>query len=225
MDCIQALNAIATNRSITIHWIRSHSDSMGNQMADSLAKSGANSPAHGPEPFLGLKEKQCREICNSWVEKCVKERWRYTNSCSHTKEFISSPQANLTNKLLTLSKMEMSYTISIITGHIRLNDYLRKIGVRDDPDCDLCGRANENAIHFLCNCPSLGHIRRGIFNMNPLTPNEVMTSHIRSIFLFVKQSGRFPVLRNHQTISQNVEQGVGGAVLNTDQPLHQFAQE
>lgn len=53
-----------------------------------------------------------------------------------------------------------------------------------------------------------------------------MTSHIGNIFNFVQRSGSFPSIRNqYQTNSQIVEHGEDGAVLNTAQPIHHFAQE
>lgn len=143
----------------------------------------------------------------------MNERWRGTNTCSHTKEFVSTPQERLANNLLTLNKLELSYTIGIITGHIRLNAYLNKIGVRDDPDCDQCGRAAESATHFLCNCPGLSSLRRRIFKHNFLTPGEVMTYSIRSIINFTKQSGRFPAMaQSSPSNSLTIGHGNGGSV-------------
>lgn len=49
-----------------------------------------------------------------------------------------------------------SINTGILTGHIRLNS---NIGLRDDPDCDLCGRDRESAAHFLCNCTGFSSIR------------------------------------------------------------------
>lgn len=80
--------------------------------------------------------------------------------------------------------------------------YLTSGELKDDPDCDLCGGANESAIHFLCNCSSLSRIRRENSKLNLLTPNEVMASHIRNIFVFVKQSGSFPSIRNQYQTNQ-----------------------
>lgn len=218
MDCCEALNKLAQNRHTTLIWIKGHSDSLGNLKADLLAKRGASNPTPGPEPFLSLKEKKCREICDSWSSNMSRDRWRSANTCSHTKEFVAFPQKELTNKLLTLNKLDMSITISIITGHIRLNAYLNKIGIRDDPDCDYCGRAPESAKHFLCACTGLSHLRNLIFNKEFLSPDEVMSFHAACIANFVKQSGRFQTLASRHPSTHTHRQVDGGTAINTITP-------
>lgn len=113
----------------------------------------------------------------------------------------------------------MSYTVATLTGHIRLNSYLRRVGIRDDPGCNYCGRTEESAKHFLCDCTELSHIRREVYNCDSLTPDEVMKSNIRNIFNFVKRSGRFPTQgTNYQTHSQNRLRD-RGVELNFTQPM------
>ena len=117
----------------------------------------------GPEPFLPICEKKCRSICNTWLKENVRTRWNGTTQCSITRSFMASPNDKTTSQLLSLDKLRFSYIVGVLTGHIRLNAYLRRIQVRDDPDCDFCGRGEETSLHFLCNCPALSHIRRNIF--------------------------------------------------------------
>lgn len=195
LECVKCIMEIAERRQVTITWTPAHTNVIGNLKADALAKMGAHLNVSGTEPFLPIKEKQCRTSCNRWMQDSLNERWRFTNTCSQTKQFIVSPSEKLTKKLLSLNKMELSVITGILSGHIRLNGYLRRIGIRDDPDCNFCGLSEESAIHFLCNCPNLSHIRQAIFGLNMLTPNEVMIQPVRKIYSFVRQTGRFPSLR------------------------------
>ena len=187
---------------MTLLWSPAHSRIDGNEKADALAKRGTLSKMYGPEPFLPLCEKKCRFICNTWLQESIKRRWNGTIQCSNTRSFMASPSAKTASQLLSLDKLRFSYTVGILTGHIRLNAYLKRIQVRDDPDCDFCGRGEETSIHFLCNCPSLSHIRRTIFGLDMLTPNEVFNFHISKIYDFVYKSGRFASLRSGHTADQ-----------------------
>lgn len=223
MDCIRALVNLCQNRDITLKWVQGHSNNEGNLKADKLAKAGAADPAMGQEPFLGWKERKCRAICDSWVKKCMDERWRYANSCRHTKEFVESPNEKITNKLLTLDKIDMSYTVSIITGNIRLNKYLNTIGVRDDPDCDYCGRDVESAKHFLCECTGFNQLRKDIFDNFQLSPKDTLDLPVRSIATFVKRSGRF-ALSTPNPSSQNNRQGNGLRAINAPHPTNSIVE-
>lgn len=175
---------------------------MGNVKADLLAKRGANTTAYGPEPFFPITEKRCRTVCNNEMNESMGQRWRAIDSASHTKKFIPAPSVQLTDQFLNLTKLEISVTVGILTGHIRLNKYLKTIGVRDDPDCEYCGETEESAQHFLCDCTALSQHRKVIYNKNTLLPNEVMSTSLKKIVHFVRRSGRFPSLGNYQIQTQ-----------------------
>lgn len=73
IECVQALTAIANTREVTLIWTRGHSTNTSNISADALAKVGASTVIQGPEPFLGLKDKFCRSICESWAQNSMNE--------------------------------------------------------------------------------------------------------------------------------------------------------
>jgi ribonuclease HI len=200
MDCINALTGIATYNEITLIWTPAHSSILGNEKADLLAKRGSTLVAYGPEPFFPITEKRCRSICSKWLNEKLVQQWRVTDRSLHTKNFISTPSVKLTEQFLKLTKLEFSITIGILTDHFGLNKYLKRIGVRDDPDCEHCGRAEESARHFLCECTALNHHRRAVYNKDYIQPDEIMSNSLHKIACFVKRSGRFPALGNGQIL-------------------------
>lgn len=191
IECQNVIKEITERRNLTLSWVPSHSNIVGNLKADALAKKGAIDVTHGPEPFLPLAEKRCREVCENWLSTQLKEIWIFDGNAA-TKRFVLTPNPKLTQQLLRLSKLKMSSTIGILTGHIMLNAYLKRFGFRDDPDCNFCGRSEETSTHFLCNCPALSNIRGQIFGLDFLTPSEIGSQHVGKIFSFIKRSGRFP---------------------------------
>jgi len=192
---------------------------VGIVLADTLSRRGSSLKTYEPEPFLPLGEKKCRSICNTWLRAGIDQKWRSTTKCSITRSIITSPSDKIASQLLSLDKLRLSYTMGILTGHIRLNAYLKRIQVRDDPDCDCCGRSEETSLHFLCNCPGLSHIRRSVFGLNMLTSNEVESFHLSKIFKFFQKSNRFPSLRsNSADNTQITRQTSRGNVQNALSP-------
>lgn len=110
------------------------------------------------------------------------------------KSFVISSDERITKQLPNMDKLKVSYIVGILTGHIRLNAYLKRFGIRDDPDCEFNGRVEESAIHFLCNCQTLSQLRRRVYGHSFLSPGEVMAAPLHSIFDFTRQSGQFPSL-------------------------------
>lgn len=74
MDCIKALTEISQNNDITIIWTPAHSNILGNERADLLAKKGAIMVAYGPKPFFPITEKKCRAVCNNQLNEKVLQR-------------------------------------------------------------------------------------------------------------------------------------------------------
>lgn len=220
LECIRMLTELARGREVTLIWVPAHSNIEGNIRADALAKLGTK--LHGPVQQPLITERLCRSTCNKWTKEVIAQRWQGTNMCRQAKQFVTSPNCKLADQLLTLDKLKMSVTIGILTGHIRLNAHLNKIGVRDDPDCDRCGGGAESAMHFLCECPGFSSIRKEIYEKDFLTPNEVMSVHINKIYHFVHRSGRFPTLGSRPITSQNFTgRGANPATLNVAAISHQ----
>ncbi|XP_055842324.1 uncharacterized protein LOC129909275 [Episyrphus balteatus] len=56
LECIGKLNELGKINKVTLHWVPGHVGVQGNEEADSLAKTGANSPLMGPESYCGIGE-------------------------------------------------------------------------------------------------------------------------------------------------------------------------
>lgn len=190
-ECVETLEIIARRRPIKVLWVPSHSNIVGNEIADNLAKMGARTIAAGPEPFLPLEEKHIRTNSELWLQSQIPLKWVNMNTCNHTKKFLTRPSEAFSQKLLSLNKKDMRIVIGIITGHVRLNAHLSRMGIRADPDCDHCSHLEETAFHFLCECTGFTRTRRRIFGNEAITSNDVMSKPLSKIIAFVQQSERF----------------------------------
>lgn len=118
IECNKMLTEIAQLREVSIIWVPAHSNIEGNVRADALAKMGASQIASGPEPFLPINEKRCRNACNRWLQERSNERWHATTTCSHARTLVLKPNTKFATQLLNMDKRHLSLTVGIITGHI-----------------------------------------------------------------------------------------------------------
>lgn len=68
-EYVETLEIIARRRPIKIY--PSHSNIVGNDIADNLAKMGARTIAAGPEPFLPLDEEHVRNSIELWIQSQI----------------------------------------------------------------------------------------------------------------------------------------------------------
>ena len=73
---------------------------------------------------------------------------------------MEGPQQSRANKLLSMSRQQLSVVISLLKGHLGLYGHLHKIGKDINPSC------NEIVEHLLCECESLTISRGRIFGQS-----------------------------------------------------------
>jgi hypothetical protein len=69
----------------------------------------------------------------------------------------------------------------LFTGHCHLNGHLFKLGLTEDPTCERCLEEDESAIHILCDCEAIAHLRfrhLGQFFMEPIDFYEALISKV-----------------------------------------------
>ena len=74
-DCLNLLNTLGNLNIVTLGWIPGHEGHEGNEMADDLAKQGANMQLTGPEPFCGLTKGHINEFLRKWEERKLAAHW------------------------------------------------------------------------------------------------------------------------------------------------------
>lgn len=166
--CIRELNILASHRRVTLLWTPSKSGIDGNCRADRLAKLGAAQDTITPTVALPSLYELARKTNDRWIYEQAKLSWNPTQTAYNTRQLLNEVNVEITRKLLSLKKAELRITIGVITGHIGLNKYKSRIGLRDDPDCDRCHLGEEIGIHFLCECPAWRSIKENTFGQSTL---------------------------------------------------------
>ena len=91
---IKNLNILGKDNNVTAAWTPGHTGILGNEKADTLAKSGSALNCSGPEPFISMSYASCRAAIKDWSVKRWKTSWIERKDCLRTKENVgwASPQ-------------------------------------------------------------------------------------------------------------------------------------
>ena len=187
IDCINSLNQLARTNKVNIVWVPAHSGIYGNEIADKVAKFAARETTSVASTCIDVVRSHARTVNNEWLLKKTRQTWSATQTCAHTKCFITDVHPAVTKQILNMSKNEIRIITGIITGHCKLNSHLAKIGLRDDPDCDLCGTERETAKHILFDCLALTSIRQQVFGRSALAPTDICNFPLYKVVDFYKK--------------------------------------
>lgn len=182
LKCIKMLEQLAASNKVDIIWIPAHSGIYGNETADKIARFAANESIFSVEPHIMADNQQARATNDNWLLRETNLSWAATQGCEHTKCFIEQTTPALTKQILSMSKQNARIVTGILTGHCKLNSHLAKIGLRDDPDCDLCGHSRETAKHILCECKALATVREQIYGCSTIEPRQICRFPLQNDF-------------------------------------------
>jgi hypothetical protein len=78
------------------------------------------------------------------------ECWKSSKDCKHSKALMEGPQQSRANKLLSMSRQQLSVVIDLLTGYLG-----HKIEKEINPLCKRCLNGKETVEHLLSECESL----------------------------------------------------------------------
>ena len=129
-------------------------DIVGNEKADEEAKKAALEKLREEQapPHHKLKAAQVTKI-NDDINTAARKTWNNGKGNARQHRKLTRPRRLKTGTRLYdgLSRKQSANLIRLRTGHCRLNKYLNRCNIIEDPTCD-CGRGIENVKHFLLLC-------------------------------------------------------------------------
>ena len=187
LECKETLNQLAQTNKININWIPGHQGQLGNEVADRLAKRGADLMIEGPEPIIPAATANIKQFVKQWAEKTHQKKWERRKDCRQSKIFVEQVQNKIWKTIVRqcFSRKETRWITQIMTGHACLNRQLFIMKLEDSPTCDFCEEGEESSMHFLGECPYFSRIRHDIFgiyffnNFNNIDPSKIL-KYIRS---------------------------------------------
>jgi ribonuclease HI len=155
--------------SLTLQWTAGHKGILGNELADMEAKcaaEGLTSDATLLPPHLkrmlatnasAVKQKYNHELKQRWINE-----WRSSKRGQvMLKIDDSSPSPRFLHAISNpdLSHKSASLISQLLTMHIPLNKYLKRIKKVNSARCPSCGTSPETVRHFLLKCPGYAYER------------------------------------------------------------------
>jgi ribonuclease HI len=167
MECRKLLNQLGARNSLKICWIRAHASHAGNEMADRLAKMGANQTI-GPARFkyyeaIASTNQSLIARCNQkWQARWDEDPTKYMQSKCFI-QTVSKNTSKFNNMLKNSNRQVIGRLIQFITGHCTLKFHANKQNSLLDPQCRRCGSAPETPIHLVRFCEVLTESRMNLF--------------------------------------------------------------
>lgn len=140
-DIQKTLHNLKNNHSnLSIHWIKAHQGTQGNEEADILAKSATTET---PNIFIPLPKSFLKSTLNSYLFQLWQSYWDKHDKGRFTYTLIPKLQKHI-----------CSYNFAVncfLTDHGPFPAYLCKFNKIDSPFC-VCGSLG-NSLHYLTECP------------------------------------------------------------------------
>lgn len=188
-ECKLSLNRLSQKRRITIAWTPGHQGIEGNEIADELARKGADENFYGPEPSLPIPGSVTKRIISLKIRQEANTRWTSQQTCRQAKIFIKNYDNKRTKELLSLNKKQIRIVIGMVTGHCELNRHLTIMKIKDDPSCPECDE-EETSYHFLAECPEYSLPRWEILGNDRLSEEDLKNVPFLNIIRFHKATHR-----------------------------------
>ena len=132
---------------VKFHWIPGHSQIRGNDVADTLAKEGAQSLIPAAQTHVEYHE--IRAEIKEATYQSWKRTWDDNKQRFHLGKVIDSPDKRIRVQNSS-RRMEVLFS-QLRLGKCKLNGPMFRIKLAESPECEGC-EEEENAQHYLINC-------------------------------------------------------------------------
>lgn len=193
-ECFNTVNTLATHNKVTIYWVPGHVGVDGNEEADKLARHGAETPFHGPEPFCGIGSEIVRNELTKKETILRNEHWENYPRLRQAKELLGGYNRKRYDTAIKLSKNKLRILTGLLTGHCKLREHLHKLNLETNGDCRFCNEAAETPAHILTDCEALIHKRRQYLGSYFINMDEMPSISPLRILEFIKATGLENVL-------------------------------
>ena len=177
---LQAVRMLASIQAqVNIVWVPAHSGIVENELVDKLAKEACDLEytVELPIPKCQVKNMVLDGIREQW-----KTEWEEYGEARMTKYFFPKPDCQKSKQIYNLSRLQLGRFVRIITGHNQLQYFQSKANCQLSPLCRFCNEDMETFHHFVFECPSLFHSRRGVFVDN--LPDKDMNWSVSKLLEF-----------------------------------------
>ena len=145
---------------VTLHYVPSHENIIGNELADKYAKKVAeihniNTQNNIPIPLSNLNSYLKQQLIKEWCQSKSNE-----NNMSFREIVLSYKTSNLKNRINTPRQLQTLFSRYRYDRSEIVGKYSRKLKMILDPSCRLCNSCEESIYHLLECCLGTLQYRR-----------------------------------------------------------------
>ena len=189
LNCIQELNVLGSRNNVKLVWCPGHTNILGNEEADRLAKIGSETPFFGPEPAVGISYGIAKRCLNDLLTHEHNAHWKKVAGQAHSKAILTYVSKEKTDEMLRMGRADIRAVTGLITGHCWLNKHFYTIGLSETDTCRGCGEEEETPLHALCQCEGFTTFRRRLLGMEKTNQEELRKIPLKKILEFFKNTG------------------------------------
>ena len=159
---ISNLNTLSIWNNVTVRWIPAHQGHHGNELADALAKKGAQNTSE--ETLIPIPKAAAYAALRNKIKTGNRK-------ISDHMDMIWADRFGKSLKNMTRSNLRAA--THLLTGHGNLNYHMKKLKKVKTTACNLCGLEDETVKHVLTECPLLWKLRQEVFDKLCVTMDDI----------------------------------------------------
>lgn len=176
--CKEIIIQAKENQRIGIEWIKGHADYTGNELADYLARKGAEMICYSVAPEVPLPTSTVKQRVKDHFLAEWQNRWIQSDDCRQSKIFFPKVDGKKVKKLSKLKRDTLNLLVQVGTGHALVGYHLGKWTALNDT-CELCLEDEESIEHLYFECPALARMR---FEMEALDNDKTIERKLVNYF-------------------------------------------
>ncbi|XP_074112183.1 uncharacterized protein LOC141535918 [Cotesia typhae] len=188
-ECIEALEQLAATNYVKLVWVPSHCGIHGNEMADQLAKQGANPSSGLPTCPTPVPPSYINGYLEGYTSNRFTNLWLKAEGMHHTRAFLQGPNSNIGSSLISLNRSLLKLVVGLITGHWITAKHMGKLGLTQDTKCPRCGKEDETPLHGMTDCETLERLRKEVLKVDTDSINELLETGIGKLLHFTREAG------------------------------------
>jgi len=151
------LNELASDNTVTLHWVKAHAGHAGNEEADRLAKLGAQSPNLAGQ-HIAMSARTSRNLIIAKMHERWNQEWQVRTDCRQTKHWFQAiDKCKALDIMKNSSRRLLSGLVQLLTGHNFLRRHEAKVNNSQDTQAALCRFCDwgekETTEHIIGRCP------------------------------------------------------------------------